>query len=406
MNIPEYYLNLLGGWNGADDETHYGARPILAAIMSHYKVRATTKTDLVREMGLGATPGFLLGQRETTMSSYYVKNYEHRRFCSRLVEFKKVGRTFNYLLNWDVVSDTDFNMGFYSPNWSSIAQVYWWGRLMFGHNVIPESVITVLRSRMVVKNDRRDEYRNAYNPFVVQFLRDNDLMPTGNHHPEARAGNSVLDREIPYWEVMLSFACSIATTNNVAGYYSSLASLSRVLIPRPVDHDSASGMKIDCVQDAERKLDPYFKWWDPSSSRPLNGSWQYGIGQPSIERALRPNGFPSNVREMIPLFMGHLHMTPLEEQRNNYKTPYVGYDVNMSGRNKYAYALSCLLYEFGLLVNNTALFDLSILKRIREEKEWDDAGIIAAAEGLSMLGIKNHTIHRIVGFNIERQNQV
>lgn len=394
MNIPEYYLHMLAGWNGAHDETHFGSRPVLAAIMSHFKVKATTKTDIVRELALESTPGFLLGQRETTMGSYYVRNYANRALCSRLVTLKKVGRTFNYLLDWDVLEEEDVDLDFYSSNWIAIAQIYWWGRLLFGHNVIPETVITTLRRRIGVR-PRNDAFNNAFNPFLVQFLRDIDIMPMEGHVRQAFEPGSMITGTPTYRDVMLSFVTSIAPYENAVGFYACMS-----LLPAILQRDQP-------VQNGWEWFKGNMKWWDSAQNYPIGQSYYVnGLANPSMERSLRPGNFPISVREIIPVIMGKKGLTPMEEQANRYMIPFAGIDITLADRNPFVYTLMCILYEYHLLLTNQPMFELSALKTIREASDWTMETLTAAADSMVYFGNKNYTVQRILGVNIERQNQV
>lgn len=404
MSIPEYYLHLFCGSNGDNDQYSGTGRIAIAALMSGYGLTGSTKRDLQARVGWETTPGCFLGMKELRADGWGVSNRPALKFTIQLLEVKKAARTLNFTLNWNVFN-ADFPYHMRSYVWQVVARIYWLGRFMFGRNVIPEEIMALMKSKFNTGGPA-DETANLHNHYVMQFFTENGffegnlpryidgtLLPAS----ETEATHGRQSRE----NLFLSLAMGLNPAENSVGFFASAASFPlrvppltsfRNLAPLFAPFDLGRG-----AQDRQHRIPQGGAYYDT-----------FTVGTPSTSTLGTPNRMPSSPRDVVPLFFCDPMMTPLEEATAHH-SPRMGsgaVNTEVIGASWATYVTATLLYEFHLLLTGRELYPLALLKSIREERGLQEETLIGHAPSLSLLSYRNSTLHRIVKFNLDRQNRV
>lgn len=395
--IQEYYLHLLGGINGENDQYSGAGRIITAALMAGYGLNASNKKDLQNRINWQATPGCFLGQKEIDAGGWATRNNPELKFLTLLLAMRKVNRTMNYILDWSVIDNEQFSFDCCSSIWEAISKIYWSGYFLFGRNVIPVDVMGKLRRKFTTELPASQNERGSLNcHHLMQFFATNGFLTTPISAPNDHLFRGEATGTIQRHFLFASLVSSINFQDNIPGFYAMAA-----MLPILMRRDQSFG-------DMTRPLEVFVKGRVGKAmgyAVPLTAGYYYptGMGRPSIPTG---NSFPNTGREIIPLLFCRLDRTPQEEAASSYNQVFGQFNEEFVERNKYVYVTACMLYEFTLLLTGRELMPLARLKAIREGKNWSEEDLMAMAPGVGPMGGKNCTLYQIVHFNLERQNQV
>lgn len=408
MNAQEYYLHMFCGINGDQDQFSGAGRIAIAALMSGYGLTGSTKRDLQARVAWQTTPGCLLGMKELREESYGMRQRPGLQFIAKLLDVKKAARTLNFTLNWNALENPGIPFKIDSYIWPGIARIYWMGRFMFARNVIPTEIMDILKARFDVDYDdsRNADHGNLYSHYVMQFFTENGFF-VGRDLPEWKDGTvlpaSRVEAEagrLSRADLFLSLAMAMNCSENSVGFFATSASFPQRLVPQRSFRDLGTIFST-------------FAIGRPSADRghraPQCGSYYdtYTVGTPSVSYMTR-SAMPNNPREIVPLLFCDPNMTPQQEAANSH-SPWMGtgaVNTHLLSRNIATYVTAMLLFEYHLLMTGEALVPLTLLKSVREQEGWEEDLILAQAPSIYMLSSRNCTVHRLVQFNLERQNRV
>lgn len=407
MNAQEYYLHMFCGINGDHDQYSGAGRIAIAALMSGYGLTGSTKKDLQTRVNWETTPGCFLGMKELREDSYGVRSRPCLQFIIKLLDVKKAARTLNFTLNWGALENPAVSFRIDSPIWPMISRLYWMGRFMFARNVIPTEIMDLLKGRFetVYSTDRNSDLANLYSHHVMQFFVENGFF-INKSLPQWRDGSLLPASEVEAQsgrqsraDLFTSLALSLNPSENSVGFFATSASFPFRIPERRSFRDLNSLFEI-------------FDKGRPAGERghrcPQMGSYYdtYTVGTPSLHYLSR-SSMPTNPREIVPLLFCDTTMTPQEEAQNNH-SPRMGNEVNTQvlTRNMATYVTAMMLFEYHLLLTGQELIPLTTLKQARESEGWSEELILNQAASIYMLSSRNSTIHRLVKFNLERQNRV
>lgn len=390
--IQEYYLHLFGG-NSGDADYYTGAgRVITAALMAGYGLSASTKKDLQLRVGWANTPGCFLSQRDAIITGWHNNSNKEVEFLGRLVDFKKVNRTFNYVLNWaEIIPQEPLPVN--HALWSAVAKVYWVGYFLFGRNVIPEETLARLREKFssIPSTVQNAPQGNLHAAYVMQFLQSTGFLTSpvqGSRY--FQNGSDPLARE----DIFMSLLLNMNFTDNSSGFFA-MSSLIGTLPEGQVLND------LTPLTD---------RWTNGRTGFAVNYSiplasrnYSYYLGRPSINNG---NNLPSYARDLVPLIFANLNRTPAEERDTNYyQVKGAELNLNLMNRER-GFVLFAMLYEFHLFLTGREFVPLASLKAARESAGWSDEQIKDVAMNFHPMTNLRCTLWRIFEFHLLRQNQV
>jgi len=406
MSIPEYYLHMFGSVNGDNDQYTGAGRIMIAALMGGYGLSTTTKKDLQVRVNWSQTPGCFLGQKLIADNAWSVRNNPTLKTILTLVEVRKASRVMSYTLNWNALLADDLDFRITSGIWGAIAKIYWMGRFLFGRNVIPEDILTSLKSNFNYAIGPEDGLRNLYNAFVMQFFYDNGFfakpMPRGTaiegYMPASEI--EITQTRIPRELIFLSLALSINYAENPTGFLAACAYIPCAL---------TRGQSFNEMPNVMRRFDDARSRSERNYSMPfcsVNGS-QFNLYNSSMHLIEGPDSrWPRSMREIIPLLLCDTELTPQQEVANGYSPSYARFNPQLLGKNMCSYVSGALLYEYHLLLTGREIVPLDVIKRVRVEKGWDEPMLSEAAQTMAPFAQRNCTTWRILEFHLARQNQV
>lgn len=393
--IQEYYLHLFFGVNGENDFSTGAGRVAIAALMSGYGLNATTKKDLQTRINWRTTPGCFLGQKEIH-EDYNTRNNYELKFLANLVQYQKVNRSYNYILNWGVLNE-EWDYSCTSSVWIAIAKIYWSGYFLFGRNVIPDAQMGILRAKFTRQfHEKTSERANLRSPFIMQFFSTCGFLSTPISAPGDHLFKDTSGGELPRDEVFGSLLLSLNFSSNIPGFF---------FVAGLLPHIMARGDRYDKVQQN------MIEWHNARPGRaanhllPLNQQYYYslGMGRPSIPR----QGQNISIRDTITLLFCRLDRTPQEEASTSYFQVHDG-EVNWDiiAKCPHSYIAACMVYEYYLFGFGQEIFNLERLKAVRVDKGWEEDYLLTEAMSADPLSTKNCTVREIFRFHLERQNLV